>query len=94
MEYRIKLDNEQSRFNAIDEKGVQLGELDYIIEPNNKMRVTHTGVKPEYGGLGIAAALNKEAILFAKTNNYTIIADCSYTESYIKKHPEYESLLD
>jgi len=53
----------------------------------------HTIVPAELGGRGIASSLVKHALAFARQNNLKVIASCSFVDSYINKHPEYQDLL-
>lgn len=67
--------------------------LDYTL--NNKvMTVTHTGVPSELGGRGLAAEITKFALDHARAQGWTVIPQCSYVAAYIKKHPEYEAILN
>ena len=67
--------------------------LDYVLH-NNVMTVTHTGVPSELGGRGLAAEITQFALDYAQSQDWKVIAQCSYGAAYIKKHPEYEVLLN
>jgi predicted GNAT family acetyltransferase len=58
------------------------------------MTITHTGVPGELGGRGLAAEITKFALDHARSQGWTVIAQCSYVAVYIKKHTEYEALLN
>lgn len=60
---------------------------------NDKMALMHTFVPEKYSGKGIAAALAKTALEFARNKGIKIIVYCPYVAAYIKKHPEYEVLI-
>lgn len=54
---------------------------------------THTGVPPAYEGQGIASALVKEGLAYARKEGYKVVPLCSFVAAYIKRHPEYADLL-
>lgn len=66
--------------------------LDYTLH-NNVMTVTHTGVPSELGGRGLAAEITKFALNHARAQGWKVIPQCSYVAAYVKKHPEYASLV-
>lgn len=92
MKYSIEHNIKHNRFEAIDEINVLLGNLSYELKEST-LTVTHTIVEPEYEGQGIAGALNKAVLLFAKENGYHVIPLCSYTKNYIDRHPEFQDLI-
>ena len=51
--------------------------------------VVKTSVPKEVGGRGIASALVKAAYDFAKENDYTLVASCSYAFVWLERHKEY-----
>lgn len=53
----------------------------------------HTIVPKELGGKGVGSALVKHALDFAQAENKKVIPACSFVESYIKRHPEYQDLV-
>lgn len=56
-------------------------ELDYYVNRNGIIIATHTGVRPQYQGQGLAGLLFNELIVLAKELNTTIIPYCSYVAS-------------
>lgn len=56
------------------------------------MVFTHTWVPPEWRGRGIAARLIHAALEFARREGKKVVPQCSYVESYMKRHPEYADL--
>lgn len=67
-------------------------EADYRLE-GKLMHMTHTGVPHALEGRGIAAALVKEALTWAQAQGYRVDPICSYVQVYIRRHPEWSSLL-
>lgn len=58
----------------------------------NVMIFTHTWVPPELRGRGIAARLMDTALALARSEGRKIVPQCSYVETYLRRHPEYEDL--
>ncbi|MGB3288760.1 MAG: GNAT family N-acetyltransferase [Burkholderiaceae bacterium] len=69
-----------------------LSVLEYQLQ-NGVMAITHTGVPEAVGGRGIAADLAKTALDTAKAQGWAVRPLCSYVAAYMKRHPEYQSLL-
>ncbi len=81
---------EQSRFEYIQNQWVC--HIDYQLT-NEVMAITHTYVPKALEGQGIAAALTQAALLCARNNQWTVRPICSYTATYLQRHPEYQDLL-
>jgi predicted GNAT family acetyltransferase len=56
--------------------------------------LTHTGVPKPLRGRGIAAELVRAALEHARSRGLKVRPDCSYTEAYMRRHPETLDLLD
>jgi predicted GNAT family acetyltransferase len=57
------------------------------------MYIDSTFVPEEYRGRGLADALMKAAIEYAKENNLRIVPVCSYAKLFFERHPEHQYLL-
>jgi len=57
-----------------------------------RMSVNHTRVPTQLEGRGIAAALVKQTLEWAKTQDLQVVPVCSYVSAYLQRHPEYQSL--
>lgn len=91
--YEIVEKTEDNRFEAVAD-GKVVGEVDFHFTHDGKaLIVSHTGVRSEYEGKGIAGALNKALLEYVKNNNLRVIPVCPYTKAYIGRHPEYEDLV-
>ena len=71
-----------SRFEVSSEAGT--AHLDYWIDGSN-MTIHHTFVPPAFRGKGYAALLANAAFAYAEQSKLTIIPECSYIESYLKR---------
>ena len=53
----------------------------------------HTLVPPALEGRGIAAALVKEALAWARQEGLRVRPTCSYVAAYMRRHPQTQDLL-
>jgi predicted GNAT family acetyltransferase len=60
---------------------------------NKELVLMHTLVPEGFEGKGIAGALAKYALEYAKANQLKIIVYCPYINAYLKRHTEYQVLL-
>ncbi len=54
---------------------------------------THTEVPEEIEGHGVASALARTALEQAQVQHLTVIPQCPFFASYIRRHPHYASLV-
>ena len=54
----------------------------------------HTEVPEALSGQGVAAALVKQALEWARGEGLTVRPLCSYVASYMRRHPETQDLLE
>jgi predicted GNAT family acetyltransferase len=67
--------------------------LDYRVT-GQVMTITHTEVPAPISGRGVAAALMGEALTAAHTAGWSVIPECSYAASYLRRHPQPEQRPD
>lgn len=92
MELEIINNETESRFEtSIDN---HLAEVVYTKTDKNQLMITGTHVPKELEGKGIAGAITKFALEYARENNLKVVPICSYTVAYFKKHPEFNDLLE
>jgi predicted GNAT family acetyltransferase len=65
----------------------------YDLEGDERIVFTHTVVPEELSGQGLASALVKHALDDARSRNLKVVPQCSYVQTYLKKHPEYSDLI-
>lgn len=53
----------------------------------------HTVVPPAHEGRGLASALAKESLGWARASGLKVVPACSFYRSYLDRHPEYGDLL-
>lgn len=79
-----------SRFEATVDGQVSVASYHVV---DGVMRIHHTGVPRALTGRGIAARLVEAAIAYAASNHLEVEPWCSYVRTYMKRHPESQSLL-
>ena len=82
--------NGQKFYMIFDEKEAYLR---YLMNDNNVMNMIKTYVPPELRGRKIADAIVLKAMEYARENNLKIIPTCSYIETFIRRHEEFENLV-
>jgi len=58
-----------------------------------RMLIQHTEVPPALEGRGLAAKLTRVALEYARNEKLQVVPACSYTASFMAKHPEFNDLL-
>jgi len=66
--------------------------LDYELQ-GRVLHLLHTQVPAAVAGRGIAAALAHEALSWAREADFKVSPQCSYIQSYLKRHPQWQDLL-
>lgn len=79
-----------SRFEA--RVGGQLAKCAYRRQ-GDVLLLTHTEVPPAAQGQGIAAALVKATLDWARAEGLRVRPLCSYVSAYMRRHPETQDLL-
>jgi predicted GNAT family acetyltransferase len=90
MEYKVVNNKDRSRFEVLLDGDYAF--VDYRWRKGD-MAIMHTEVPKAYEGKGIAAAMVKEVLEYAKKEGLKILVYCPYTAMYIKRHPEYNELV-
>ena len=92
MKIEIKHDESDNKFFAtVNGKEAYLR---YLLIDKETMNMIKTYVPPELRGHGIAGEVVHAGLEYAKEKGYKVIPTCSYVETYIQRHKEYETLLD
>ena len=72
--------------------GKQIGECEISIS-GKAWTITHTGVRPEYGGRGIAKKLVLMVIETARAKDAKIVPLCSYADKLMSGKEEFKDVL-
>lgn len=84
-------DEVQHRFEWTEEG--HLCVLDYTLN-SGVAAFTHTGVPRPVEGRGIAADLVRTGLDTARERGWRVDPVCSYVAAFMRRHPEYQDLLD
>ncbi len=66
--------------------------LDYRIQDEHTLIFSHTIVPPQLEGQGIASALTRHALDYAREHGKKVVPACSFVATWIQRHPEYSDL--
>lgn len=86
----IEHKEDQQQFQAVVEQ--QLCRLEYVRD-GKTVAMNHVQVPKPVGGRGIAGQLTRHALDWARDEDLKVVANCPYIASWIKRHPEYQTLL-
>ncbi len=88
----IKIENNpaQRRFEA--KIGDDIASVEYILG-KDYIVFAHTEVPQAFEGKGIASQLAQTALEYAKDHQLEVMPLCPYFAAYMRRHPEYQSLL-
>ena len=84
--------NEKSSQFEIELEGVK-ALIGYQKDADGNFNLRHTEVPEEFEGKGVRSRLVKHTLEQIKAAGKKIIPSCSFVADYIKRHPEYESLV-
>lgn len=70
-----------------------LGRIEYILNKTGLIFLTHTEVAHELEGKGVASKMVKDVLEYIEDHNLKLVPLCPYVAGYLKRHPEYQSLL-
>jgi uncharacterized protein len=91
MNMEVQKNEAKQRFEV--EMNGQLGILEYRMN-GNSIIFTHAGVPPEIAGQGVASALTKAGLEYARAHRLRVVPQCPFVQGYLARHAEYIDLLD
>jgi hypothetical protein len=83
--------NEKARQFQLRVEG-HLALIRYVYS-NGSIVFVHTEVPPALEGRGIAGKLARAALEYAREHKLSVVPRCPFVAAYIRKHPEYQSLV-
>ncbi|TVR16997.1 MAG: N-acetyltransferase [Balneolaceae bacterium] len=87
------IDNkERNRFELKTEDKTAF--IDYIINKNGMIFLTHTEVPVGLEGKGIASEMVLQALKIIEERELKLVPICPFVTSYVMRHPEWKKLLD
>lgn len=69
------------------------GRINYSLSGDSIITIEHTEVNQEFQGQGVGQDLVKNAVEYARDNNFKIISQCPYAKKILKKNSDYEDVL-
>ncbi len=66
--------------------------IEYAVRPNILV-LTHTEVDKALAGKGVGSELVETVLLEIELRGLKVVPECSFVEKYIKKHPEWHSIV-
>lgn len=84
---------ERSRYE-LRHDGTTIGFSTYGIRPTEQVVFTHTVVDDAYAGQGLALELTHFALDDVRASGRRIVSICPYVTAYLRKHPEYDDIVD
>ena len=66
----------------------QVAYIDYIINKQNVIYLTHTEVPSSLEGNGVGSALVSKTLDFIRESNLKMAPLCPFVAAYLKRHPE------
>lgn len=91
MELDIIHNKEENRFETYIEEQTAL--VEYTLDENKLLVITHTYVPKSLEGKGIAGTITKFVLEYAREHKLAVRPLCPYTAAYLQRHPEYSDLL-
>jgi predicted GNAT family acetyltransferase len=81
----------ERRFEAVVEGLLSVAEYE---RRGDEIVFTHTVVPSALRGRGIAEAIVRSALAYARDERLRVVPACSYVAAFVQRHAEYQSLLN
>jgi len=78
---------------VIEVDGRRAGKAEYRIRVGHHVFVP-TEIADEFSGMGLATELVRHALDDVRSQGGSVVPICPFFASYIRRHPEYEDLVD
>ena len=91
MDINVKHNEQDGTFETETEGGLAF--VEYVLD-GKSIRFTHTEVPKAAEGKGVAAAVAKAGLDYARANHLRVVPVCAYVRGYIERHPDYKDLVD
>jgi predicted GNAT family acetyltransferase len=91
-ELTLRDNADAERYEALTPSGEVAGYAEYRRGPTHVL-FHHTVTEPAFEGQGVASRVVGYALDDTRQRSLKATATCPFVRSYIKRHPEYESLL-
>ncbi|WP_370946166.1 GNAT family N-acetyltransferase [Amycolatopsis sp. cg5] len=91
MDVKVEKSSERSRYEVLAD-GVLAGFAEYERQ-GAELAFTHTEIKEEFGGQGLASKLIRAALDDARTQGVGVLPYCPFVCGFVKKNAEYVDLV-
>lgn len=91
MEHTICHDEQAKRF-VVEELGHE-AYLEYFELPDGSLDFAHTYTPNEIRGRGIATAIIRGALDYARENGKMVVPGCPFVRTYVDRHEKYRELI-
>lgn len=91
-EQNVQHDSEKGKFFVEMEGSEAL--MTYKKVDDRTLVYDHTYVPEELRGKGLAGAVVKSALEYARSEGYKVVPGCAYVRNYLERHPEYQDVVD
>lgn len=91
IENPLILNEEKKRFELEAEGKIAF--IEYILNNENIIFLTHTEVPIGLEGKGVGSAIVSKTLAYIKENGYTLAPLCPFVAAYLKRHPEWKTIL-
>ena len=88
----VRQNLEEQRYEAIVD-GRRAGFVTYVEKPGGIVFV-HTEVDSAFEGQGVGSRLAAGALDAARARGLSVVPRCPFIAEYIRRHPEYQPLVD
>lgn len=89
----IQIEHNQEEQEFVAELDGDQAELAYAMPQDNVIDFQHTFVPESFRGEGVANQLIEAGLKFAETQKYQVIASCPAVAAYVRRHQQYQPLL-
>jgi predicted GNAT family acetyltransferase len=86
----LPLTRTEDRFELVVEGHTAFIEYE---QDDDLLALIHTEVPAELGGKGVGAAIVEKTFEYAKEHNLRVVPICPFVGTYLKRHPEWESIV-
>jgi uncharacterized protein len=91
-ELQVRHEKAARRFAARLDRRIAYLSYDQIDEKT--LDYAHVFVPPEFRGGGVASAVTKAALDYARDSGFSVVPSCPFVSAYVRRHPEYQDLVD
>jgi uncharacterized protein len=90
----VDVQHEPARRRFVANVGARESQLVYLRLDQDVVDFRSTYVDPSVRGQGVGEKLVREALEWARHEGLKIIPSCWFVDTVVRRHPEYEALLE